>query len=57
MDKPIVLSPKRVEEVRIKYMGARNTPSSIEIALAMKPSLQKKVELQVLIFFFFVFYF
>ncbi|CAG9537592.1 unnamed protein product [Cercopithifilaria johnstoni] len=47
MNKPIVLSPKRVEEVRIEYLGARDVPSSIEIALAMRPALQKKAELQV----------
>ncbi|EJW70731.1 hypothetical protein WUBG_18359 [Wuchereria bancrofti] len=52
MDKPILFSPKRVEEVRIEYMGIRDAPSSIEIALAMKPSLQKKAESQVYIFFF-----
>lgn len=49
MNKPIVLSPKRVEEVRIEYMGSRDTPSPIEVALAMKPALHKKTELQVLI--------
>ncbi|VDK77941.1 unnamed protein product [Litomosoides sigmodontis] len=46
--KPIVLSSKHVEEVRMEYMGSRDTPSSIEIALAMKPALHKKTELQIL---------
>ncbi|KAK6103587.1 hypothetical protein QQG55_13060 [Brugia pahangi] len=48
VDKPILFSPKRIEEVSIEYMGIRDAPSSIEIALAMKPSLQKKAESQVL---------
>uniref|UniRef100_A0A0R3RTP4 Uncharacterized protein n=1 Tax=Elaeophora elaphi TaxID=1147741 RepID=A0A0R3RTP4_9BILA len=47
MNKSIVLNAKRVEEVRIEYIGNRNAPSSIEIALAMRPALQKRAELQV----------
>lgn len=51
MNKPIMLSQKRVEEARSEYLGTKNTPSSIEIALAMRPVLQKKAELQVRIIF------
>ncbi|VBB34675.1 unnamed protein product [Acanthocheilonema viteae] len=47
MNKPIVLSSKRVEEVRTQYIGIRDGPSSFDIALAMRHALQKKAELQV----------
>ncbi|OZC07826.1 hypothetical protein X798_05136 [Onchocerca flexuosa] len=47
LNKSIVLSPKRVEEARIEYMGVRDAPSPIEFALAMKPSLEKKIETQI----------
>uniref|UniRef100_A0A1I7VAK9 Coiled-coil domain-containing protein n=1 Tax=Loa loa TaxID=7209 RepID=A0A1I7VAK9_LOALO len=47
VNKPIMLSSKHIEEVRVEYMGTRDTPSSVEIALAMKPFLRKKAELQI----------
>ncbi|MCP9261345.1 hypothetical protein DINM_004718 [Dirofilaria immitis] len=47
LNKSIVLNPKHAEEVRTEYMGARNAPSPIEIALAMKLSLQRKAESQI----------
>uniref|UniRef100_A0A8R1XP17 Uncharacterized protein n=1 Tax=Onchocerca volvulus TaxID=6282 RepID=A0A8R1XP17_ONCVO len=47
LNKSIALSPKRVDEVRIEYMGTRDTPSPIEFALAMRPSLEKKIESQI----------
>uniref|UniRef100_A0A915PV03 Uncharacterized protein n=1 Tax=Setaria digitata TaxID=48799 RepID=A0A915PV03_9BILA len=46
LHKPIVLSPKRVEQMCIQYIGTRNIPSPIEIALAKKLSLQRKTESQ-----------
>ncbi|KAM3719785.1 Myb-related protein [Dirofilaria immitis] len=47
LNKSIVLNPKHAEEVRTEYMGTRNAPSPIEIALAMKLSLQRKAESQI----------
>lgn len=47
LEKPGMLRTKSVEEVRAEFLGNRDGPSPLEIALTMAHSLEKKTQAQV----------